>query len=383
MRWPLDAQALLRHAARCLVGLLLSGAALAHQAGNSYLTLSDSAGPVSVQIDLSIKDLNGILQIPPEQSAEFTPSRLAQVQGHLSATVQRLLSIEADGELLRLHFVSQTVSLRHDGLYLRQVHAAPALPATLRHLVVRYDFFNRGENVARAYAKLNVQGKELSTVFDARHSVQRIGVAEDSRRSSIVLFIGAGARHIWSGPDHLLFLMCLLLPGLRLLGTAPLPRSAVIWSSARPALWFGLQVVTAFTVAHSITLAAAATDWVDLPDKWIEVAIALSIIASALLNLLSKGHAWRWQFAFGFGLIHGLGFAGGLRELGLMPQRFLETLLAFNLGVELGQLVVLAAAATLLWPWLRREWVRCRLPVWGSLLVLPLSGIWLAQRLLA
>lgn len=374
---------MLSRAALGLAGLLLWGAALAHQAGNSYLTVSDNAASVSVQIDLSIKDLNGILQIPPEQAAEFTPSRLAQVQEQLSETVQRLLTLQADEQALPLRFVSQTLSLRHDGLYVRQVHSAPALPAAPHRLVVRYDFFNRGESVARAYAKLSVQGKELSTVFDARHAVQRFTMADNSRLVTLTRFISEGALHIWSGPDHLLFLLCLLLPGLRLLGPLPLPGARVSWSSARPALWFALQVVTAFTVAHSVTLAAAATDWIDLPDKWVEAAIALSIMASALLNLLSKGHAWRWQFGFGFGLIHGLGFAGGLRELGLMPQRFLESLLAFNLGVELGQLVVLAAAAALLWPWLRRDWVRWRLPIWGSLLVLPLSGLWLVQRLLA
>ncbi|MFZ2649525.1 MAG: HupE/UreJ family protein [Burkholderiaceae bacterium] len=365
-----------------LAGLVASTAAAAHQSGNSYLMISDASGSaraLSVQIDLSIKDLNGILQIPPGQATDFTPDKLAAIEAQLSQTIQQLLIVEAGGQALALSFVSQSVSLRNDGLYLRQAFAAPALPEPLRDLVVRYDFFNRGETVARAYAKLDIRGKQISSVFDARNSVQRFALAGDARLHTMTLFVKEGAMHIWSGADHLLFLLCVLLPGLSLV--APVAPSGS--SRFRAAGWFALQVVTAFTVAHSITLAASATDWITLPDKWVEAAIALSIMASAALNLMFTGHAGRWQLAFAFGLIHGLGFASGLRELGLMQQRFLESLLAFNLGVELGQLVVLAAVATLLRPWLQRDWVRKRLPIWGSLLVLPLSGAWLTQRLLA
>jgi hypothetical protein len=124
-------------------------------------------------------------------------------------------------------------------------------------------------------------------------------------------------------------------------------------------------------------------DWISLPNRWIEAVIALSIMVAALLNLVVTGHAYHWRLAFGFGLIHGLGFANGLRELGLSHEHFLETLLAFNLGVEFGQLAVLAAGCALLLPWLNREWVRLRLAVWGSAMVVPVSAVWLSERLFA
>lgn len=370
----------LRRAAELWVGwALCATAASAHQSGNSYLTVNDAGGGVSVQIDFSVKDLNAILQIPGDEATAVTPATLAARRQRLSETVQQRLHLEADGRALQLDFVAQSVTLRNDGLYVRQAFAAREFPALIGQLVVRYDFFSRDESVARAYARLALRGAEISSVFDARHTVQRFALRDAARFDTAALFVREGAWHIWGGADHLLFLLCLLLPGLALIGPARPSR----WPSIRPALLFALSVVTAFTVAHSITLAAAALGWVRLPDRWVEAVIALSIMVCAVLNLAVAGHKHHWQLAFGFGLIHGLGFANGLRELGLSHGHFLETLLAFNVGVELGQLAILAGVCALLLPWAHRPWLRARLLPWGSALALPVAGVWLTQRLLA
>ena len=370
-------QARRRTAALCVGLILCAATASAHQSGNSYLTVTDVAGNVAVQIDFSVKDLNAILQIPASEAA-VTSAALAAHQARLSEAVRQRLTLAADGQALQLDFVSQSVALRNDGLYVRQLFAAREFPSATRQLLVRYDFFNRDETVARAYARLALQGAEFSSVFDARRPVQRFALTDTARLATAALFVREGALHIWGGADHLLFLLCLLLPGLALVGTAwPLR-----WPSIRPALGFALRVVTAFTVAHSITLGAAALDWVSLPDRWVEAVIALSIMVCAVLNLAVNGHKHHAQLAFGFGLIHGFGFANGLRELGLSHGHFLETLLAFNVGVELGQLAVLIGVCALLWPWLHRPGLRARLAFWGSALALPVAGVWLTQRLL-
>ena len=143
-----------------------------------------------------------------------------------------------------------------------------------------------------------------------------------------------------------------------------------------------MKVITAFTLAHSITLACSVFGWVSLPDKLIESLIALSIMVSALLNLQKRFHISHWKLAFLFGLIHGMGFANGLKELGLSSNYFLETLFAFNLGVELGQLsaVVLVALPVLLL--VREAASKQRLLKYGSIGVLLTSMVWLAQRLM-
>jgi hypothetical protein len=228
--------------------------------------------------------------------------------------------------------------------------------------------------------------------------VQRLPLREIALAEALWTYAREGALHIWSGPDHLLFLLCLLLPGLGLAAARGAASSSESTASNAPAASatsassadsglravgiYALKVVTAFTLSHSITLAAAALDWITLPDKLIESAIAASIIASALLNLRGGEGRQSWKLALGFGLIHGMGFANGLRELGLSSSHFIETLVAFNLGVEFGQLVVVLLVGLLLWPVLSNARVVRLIQRWGSIGILLMACVWLAERVL-
>ena len=375
-----------------LIVLLLPLTAAAHQSGNSYLRISSNEAGVSVQIDFAVRDLNSLLQIPPEQQKEIRRHELEELRDRLAALVGESLSLEADGDPLSLTFQSQEVTVHNDGLYVRQTHTAAALPSNAAYLLVRYGFFNAEEKVARAFLKLNSGPLESTAVLDPRHAVQRLPLREIALAEALWTYAREGALHIWSGPDHLLFLLCLLLPGLGLAaarGTVLLSESIVSEASAPSANsgWravgiYALKVVTAFTLSHSITLAAAALDWITLPDKLIESAIAASIIISALLNLRGGEGRQSWKLALGFGLIHGMGFANGLRELGLSSSHFIETLVAFNLGVEFGQLVVVLVAGLLLWPVLSNERVVRLIQRWGSVGILLMACVWLGERVL-
>ncbi len=164
------------------------------------------------------------------------------------------------------------------------------------------------------------------------------------------------------GPDHILFVL-----GLFLLG-----------SQLRPLLW----QVTAFTLAHAITLSLAVFGMVSLPPAVVEPLIALSIVYVAVENLLtSRLTPWRPMVVFGFGLLHGLGFAVVLRELGLPEQERLFGLVTFNVGIELGQLVVIAAALTAVGWCRRREWYRRRIVVPGSIVIAAAGLFWAVERL--
>ena len=218
-------------------------------------------------------------------------------------------------------------------------------------------------------------------MFDSSTQTQRFALGDTKRWSTIGLFTHEGAWHIWGGPDHLLFLLTLLLPGLMLLhratGTPETDRN-----STKAAALFALKVITAFTLAHSITLLASVLDVISLPSRWIESAIALSIMISAALNLQTRIQWSQWKLAFIFGLIHGMGFANGLRELGLSQTYFIETVLAFNVGVELGQIAAVVAVGIpiiLLAKQVRTKQLVMTYGSWGVLLV---SGTWLVQRLM-
>lgn len=355
-----------------LLALLLwwPWAALAHQSGNSYLRIDHGAQALSVQIEFPVKDLGSLLQDP---AIGRTPSReqVVQQQTALAQLVATTLTLDVDGRRLPLRFASQQIALRNDGLYVRQHHIGPPLPPAAAAVVVRYGFFNSDERIARAFVQLTAAGYERAYVFDARHATQRLPLRDESLAESLWTYAREGTRHIWSGPDHLLFLLCLLLPGLTLVGLG-----------ARAPAMHALKVVTAFTAAHSLTLAAATLEWIALPEKPVEVAIAASIVVAALLVLRGGDTRRQWQLALGFGLIHGLGFANGLRELGLSTERMIGSLLAFNVGVEFGQMAVVLAAALLLLPFMRSPTALTRIQRWGALINLVLASIWLVDRLL-
>jgi hypothetical protein len=148
--------------------------------------------------------------------------------------------------------------------------------------------------------------------------------SEDSVWSRLKLFLVFGIEHILIGYDHILFLLSLIVVSR-----------------------FGqlVKIVTSFTVAHSITLALATLGWVEISSTVVETAIAATIVFTALENFWIRDTSNRWKAAFVFGLVHGFGFAGVLRDLELPTDGFVRSLLAFNLGVEVGQLAVVAALA--------------------------------------
>ena len=181
-------------------------------------------------------------------------------------------------------------------------------------------------------ASIQHDGDTTAFVFTAASPLLATGAASAATGAeadaSFRRFFVLGVEHIWTGYDHLAFLLALLLPG----GT--LARLA--------------GIVTAFTIAHSITLGLAALGILTLPVRPVEAAIAASVIVAALDGLRPHAHDRRWLLTFAFGLIHGFGFAGVLREVGLPSDAIALPLLAFNLGVEAGQLVIVVLTVPLI-----------------------------------
>ncbi len=180
-----------------------------------------------------------------------------------------------------------------------------------------------------------------------------------------LLYLRLGFTHIVpEGLDHILFVLGLFFLSLRL----------------RPLL----AQTGAFTLAHSITLGLSMLGWVSLPAKVVEPAIALSIAFVAIENLLRPDLSrWRVALVFAFGLVHGLGFAGVLKELGLPKDQFLPALLSFNVGVELGQLAVIGAAFLLVGRWAgRQSWYRQRVAIPASCAIAAMGLFWTVQRVM-
>lgn len=184
------------------------------------------------------------------------------------------------------------------------------------------------------------------------------------RAPTFATYLGLGFEHILpKGVDHILFVLGLFLLGR---GFRPL-----------------LIQVSAFTVAHTATLAMAMLGWVRLSPAIVEPLIALSIAWVAIENMLTdRVHAWRTAVVFGFGLLHGLGFAGVLGDLGLPPGDFAAALIGFNVGVELGQLAVVALAFAAVGWWRERPWYRRRVVVPACIVIAAVGLYWAVERVL-
>lgn len=210
-------------------------------------------------------------------------------------------------------------------------------------------------------------GRKLEErILDARAAELEIDVhgAARSRFFAAGEFVVLGIRHILTGYDHLMFLLGLLVVGSR------------FWDAAR--------IVTAFTVAHSITLGLAAFDVVSVPQRVVEPLIAVTIVYVGIENLAGAHLNRRWMLAFVFGLIHGFGFSSALRDLGIGAggSGIAVPLFSFNLGVELGQAAVAAPILPIIWRLRRHPAFVSRWIPAGSLLIALLGAYWLIQRTL-
>jgi hypothetical protein len=228
--------------------------------------------------------------------------------------------------------------------------------------------------------RLDHDGRTENAAFNADHPGHRFTLGEPAHRwQQWGTFIWEGVWHIWIGFDHILFLVALLLP-------AVLRRGPDRWDGVegfRPALIGVLKIVTAFTVAHSVTLTLAALEIVRLPSRLVESVIAASVAVAALNNLWPWFRGKGWLVAFGFGLIHGFGFANVLGDLGLARVSLAVPLVGFNIGVELGQLGIVAVFLPLAYG-LRRSWFYQTVTFkFGSAVVVLIATAWMVERMFA
>jgi hypothetical protein len=234
-------------------------------------------------------------------------------------------------------------------------------PAPVSRLGIRYGLFFDLDPTHRSLGRVELAGRSEPFVFDRSLAVLDVEAGGAGQAPPFVRLLRLGVEHILVGWDHLLFLLALLIGAQGL-------RSVI-------------AIVSAFTLAHSLTLALAWYDVIAVPSRLVETAIAASIAWIALENLLERGAARRWLVAGGLGLVHGLGFYGALRAVGLEGAGVVTTLLAFNLGVEIGQVSLVALVWMPLAWWIRQGWHRPSARA-GSAAIL-LAALWLViQRAL-
>lgn len=378
---------------RWLAGLLalqlLVGLAQAHRGSESQLALTLQGQQLTGTWQIGLHDLMAagpVTSDQPDPTHDPAPVTLAAAQAwllahpNLATQVLATLQLHGDGQACSQHISHQAVLSQATGLVL-QLHLAGLCPSAPAQLTVDYQLLMASDPRHQGLLRLQVGDLVRPAVFTANSPTQVFALRSPGRWQGLVADLRSGLWHIWTGVDHLLFLLCLLVPAV-LVG-APASGTGTGVATWRPVLLEVLKVVSAFTLAHSITLSAAALHWISLPARLTESMIAASVVLAAGLNLRPVALARRWQAAFGFGLIHGFGLASAMDDMVVPADGLLPTLLAFNLGVEAGQLAVVAALLPLAYALRQRAWYTPVVLRGGSLLVGMVALLWLVERVFA
>lgn len=363
----------------CALLLVLAGAARAHKPSDSYLAISIDGPRIEGQWDIALRDLEYAIGLDADGNGEITWGELRAKHADIAAYALARLALRAGTHDCALKATGHLFDEHSDGGYavLRFSADCGADPGAVE---VRYGLFFDLDPQHRGLARFTAAGATQTAIFAPERPRHRIELVPPSALSTLVQYGREGVWHIWIGFDHVLFLLSLLLPAVLVLQRLNGSRAWAPVGRARDAFWGVLKVVTAFTVAHSITLSAAALGWVSLPSRLVESVIAASVVLAALNNVRPLVGEGRWMVAFAFGLVHGFGFASVLADLGLPEQALLLALLGFNVGVELGQLAIvcvfLPVAYAVRETTIYRNWVLRG----GSVAIAVLAALWFVER---
>ncbi len=337
----------------------------AHDPGLSSADLKLQEKLLTAQITFSREEIAMLVPMDADRDGQITPAEFDAARTQLEAIAHETLVVNIDGKKIAPERVSATLgdsNALHFNLSFRaltegRLHVFTPLIARLarghRQFLTIRDEAGNALSEKMLDANNNFFDGDLAALTSSHEKPQ-----------TAWQFLKLGVEHILLGFDHLAFLFALLLAG----------------GSFREAA----KIITSFTVAHSITLALATLNIVNLPASIVEPMIAVSIVYVGLENIFRREIKWRWLLTFAFGLIHGFGFASVLREIGIGSQGggVAAPLFSFNLGVELGQIAIAALVLPLIWK-LRQQpnFVVRYVPV-CSLLIALAGGYWLIERTL-
>jgi hypothetical protein len=370
---------MMRRALLALLALLLAlcaPAARAHKPSDSYLSITvHDDGTLDGRWDIALRDLDYAIGLDADGDGALTWGEVRRRHADIAGYALARLAVRAGDAACTLAPGAQQLDAHTDGTY-TVIPLRISCPQRPSRLVVRYTLFAELDPQHRGLLNLQAPALSRSAVLGPQAPEQAFDLQRSSRWAQFLEYAREGVWHIWVGYDHILFLLSLLLP------------AALVWQGRRwqPAPELRgptmdvVRTVTGFTVAHSITLSLAALGVVSLPSRWVESAIALSVVLAALNNVFPVFHGRRWIVAFCFGLIHGFGFASVLADLGLPRDALLLALVGFNLGVEAGQLAIVAVFLPLAFSLRRTRFYLRGVFVAGSSLIAGVAFVWLIER---
>lgn len=402
----------------CLPVLLLglafvSAPAFAHKESDAYLTLRTDPGNDHVlkgQWDIALRDLDFAIGIDSNHDGAIT---WGEVQAHRTA-IERYalarLAIKGDGLTCAMQPHGQKIDNHTDGAYDVILFDSVCDKEIPSKLTVAYHLFNDVDPFHRGIITIHTSKATAGAVLGPENPSTSLDLRSPNRWRQFKSFVVDGIWHIWTGTDHLLFILSLLLPavlirrrnddsergdwsgtrrgllagsgGIGVL-TATGPHTSYYWEAVPtwwPAFIDVIKVISAFTLSHSVTLTLAVLGIVDLPSRLVESGIAISVIVAAGNNLYPIVRQRVWLIAFAFGFVHGLGFASALSGLQLPPLAMAASLGGFNVGVEIGQETIVLLVMPIAFLMRRTVFYQKYVLRWGSILIIAMATAWLIQR---
>ncbi|MEM1106296.1 MAG: HupE/UreJ family protein [Pseudomonadota bacterium] len=342
-----------------LLAAFVAAEAAAHRLNESYVYFNVTDTSLAGRVEATLTDINKVIPIDANGDGVLTGAEFEARQDEILAYFAERLTLSIEGIIQPEQFTTTTfLEIDVDTFALMQFEV-PSITDTPDGVEMEYRFLfdtveptHRGFALIESNTRTGVENNEaqFSLIFGPSDGAQTLSLIGRPGFEIFMEFIRHGIWHIWIGYDHILFLIALLLSSVMI-------RRNGIWAPADTfgdAFWTVVKIISLFTVAHSITLSLAALGVVTLSVTLVEAIIAISIAIVALDNIIPRFHHRAWVVVFAFGLFHGFGFANVLEPLGVDQNSKLVALAGFNIGVEIGQIVIVAAVFPLLF--LIRRW---------------------------
>ncbi len=360
-------------------------AAWAHAANQTYVYLRVYEDRIEARLEVARGDLEDALGFSLSPDAVLTADEVRARLGAIRAFVEPHLAFAVDGEPVPLRFVGADATDGDELDFVLLSYVLEGVTEVPDALEARFDLF-LDEDPEQANLLL-VEHNWLTSTFNNEAEaalafspvarVQTLDLSDSSVWNGFWGLIKLGVWHIWIGLDHILFLLALVLPSVLYLEDRRWRPVATF----RPAFMNIVAIVTFFTIAHSITLTLAALEVVSLPSRLVESVIAASIAVAALHNLFPRVAVREWMIAFAFGLFHGFGFASVMGDIGMGQERLALSVLGFNLGVEIGQVAIIAVVFPILYYIRTFRWYVPVVVRLGSVLLIGAALVWLVERI--
>ncbi len=373
----------------------------AHAPDHSYLYMRVLNDGIQGRIEITTKDINRSinLNLPDQLTLEQLQAEIPKIQAYLRANT----AFSSNGvnypirftevEVLNLDEIEEPFAVLH--------YELDGLPAEIpENLDIRYAGFSDTQPIHRGLLIIEYNWKAgvvnnqtmVSHIFGKNDPTTQLSLSDRSIWKGFVALVKLGVWHIWIGLDHILFIVALILPAVVRRRDSVVDKSMVAtnvsagyskawWPVAQfgPAFWYIIKIITFFTIAHSITLALAALEVINLSSRFVESTIAISIALAAIHNIVPIFKSKEWVIAFLFGLFHGFGFASVLGEKGLSGDFMVLSLLGFNVGVEVGQVLIICMVFPFLF-FLRKLNIYPKIVTYGSVGLILISIYWFIER---